>query len=177
LTKTILADGNWLRYAYDGAHRLIEVADNLDNAIQYTLDAMGNRIGESVFDSADVLVKTRTRVYDGLNRLAQDIGGSDPQQQITAYGYDNNNNRLSTLDPLGRTTTQEYDALNRLLAITDPLNGAAAKTRYSYDARDRLGEKWGKRGQGRIVFRIGFGFQENQCEPDNHLAGLLVVSR
>lgn len=69
LTKTTQADGAALNYRYDAAHRLTEVADNLGNRIAYTLDALGNRIGEDVFDPAGRLVKSISRAFDALGRL------------------------------------------------------------------------------------------------------------
>ncbi len=132
LTKVTMPDGAFLRYQYDDAHRLTEVADSQDNVIQYTLDAMGNRIKEDVFDPADRLVKTRQRIYDALNRLYNDIGAAG---QISAYRYDGNGNLAKSVDPLARPTMLGYDALNRLLTSTDPAGGV---TRYAYDAKDRL---------------------------------------
>ena len=132
LTKVTMPDGAYLRYQYDDAHRLTEIADGEDNVIQYTLDAMGNRIKEDVFDPADRLVKTHQRTFDALNRLYNDIGAAG---QTSAYQYDANGNLATSSDPLSRTTALTYDALNHLLTSTDPVAGI---TRYGYDARDRL---------------------------------------
>jgi YD repeat-containing protein len=71
-------DGSTLNYAYDDAHRLVGMADlctgvstagndslrmqlanRFDNKIVYTLDAMGNRTGESNFDPSGALQKTK----------------------------------------------------------------------------------------------------------------------
>ena len=132
LVRVTMPDGSFLRYQYDAAHRLTEIADGLGNVIQYTLDAMGNRIKEDVFDPADRLVRTQRRIYDALNRLYNDIGAAG---QISAYLYDGNGNLKSSIDPLTRTTALNYDALNRLLNATDATGGV---TRYGYDAKDRL---------------------------------------
>ena len=111
-----MPDGSFLRYQYDAAHRLTEIADGLGNVIQYTLDAMGNRIKEDVFDPADRLVRTQRRIYDALNRLYNDIGAAG---QMSAYPYDGNGNLKTSTDPLNRSTALNYDALNRLLNSTD----------------------------------------------------------
>lgn len=66
------------------------------------------------------LARTRSRVYDSLNRLAQEVGAV---AQTTTHGYDGNGNRLTTTDPLDRGTANTYDALNRLLTVTDPVAG------------------------------------------------------
>ena len=132
LVKATLPDGSFLRYQYDAAHRLTEIVDGLGNVLQYTLDAMGNRIKEDIFDPSDRLIRTQRRVYDVLNRRYNDIGATG---QTSAYSYDGNGNLKSSADPLNRTTALNYDALNRLLSSTDAVGGV---TRYGYDAKDRL---------------------------------------
>ena len=74
LTGVDMPDGATLAYVYDAAHRLTEVHDGLGNKIVYTLDSMGNRTAEQAFDPAGVLARTRTREFDSLNRLAQNVG-------------------------------------------------------------------------------------------------------
>lgn len=69
LTRITQPDGATLNYAYDAAHRLTEIADSLGNRIVYTLDPLGNRIGEDIFDPAGRLLKSISRAYDALGRL------------------------------------------------------------------------------------------------------------
>ncbi len=135
LTRVTLPDGSFLAYTYDAAHRPIQIADNLGNRVTYTLDLMGNRTREDVFDPASQLAQTRSRVYSNLNRLVQEIGGTSPATQVTSYGYDNQGNVTSITDPLNRVTVNAYDALNRLKQLTDPANGV---TGYGYDGLDQL---------------------------------------
>src|SRR5690606_4233733 len=92
VTKITQPDGSYLAYTYDAAHRLTDITDGAGNKTHYTLDAMSNRTKEETFDPTSALKKSRSRVYDALNRLQQDIGGSNPSTQITQYGYDNNGN-------------------------------------------------------------------------------------
>jgi len=134
-TQVTLPDGSFLSYSYDAAHRLTSMSDNLGNRIAYTLDAMGNRTKEEVFDPANTLAQTRSRVFNNLNRLAQDLGA---QNQTTTYGYDNQGNLTSIDGPLAGAvdvTTNAYDALNRLIRVTDPNQG---RTQYTYDSIDQL---------------------------------------
>ncbi len=142
LTRIILPDSSFMDYRYDAAHRLIAMTDALGNKISYTLDALGNRIKEDILDPSNALTQQRRRVFDGLNRLAQDIGA---QNQVTAYQYDANGNLLSRTDPLANTTTHGYDALNRLAQVTDSASGIA---RYTYNANDRLIQAIDPRGIG-----------------------------
>jgi RHS repeat-associated protein len=157
LTKVAMPDGSNMFYAYDAAHRLVGMSEQSTGAaplangnliitaanlsgdrIAYTLDNMGNRIKEEHFDPTGVVQKQRTRVIDSLNRLQQDIGGTNPTSQITQYSYDGNGNTLTSTDPLARVTTNAYDAFNRLTSMIDPVNGSAGATIYTYDAANNL---------------------------------------
>jgi RHS repeat-associated protein len=135
LKKVTLPDASYLEYTYDAAHRLTDVTDSDGNRIHYTLDNMGNRTGEQAYDPSNALARTRTRVFDTLNRLQKDIGAAGTAAVTTTYGYDNNGNQTSIAAPLGRDTTQGYDELNRLSSVTDPLSGV---TQYGYNALDQL---------------------------------------
>jgi RHS repeat-associated protein len=138
LTKVTSPDASYVSYTYDAAHRLTDIRDGLNNHIAYTLDAMGNRINEQAYDTASTLVRAHTRVIDALNRLKQDIGGTNPATQITQNAYDGNGNLTSITDPLSRVTTQIYDARNRLTEVRDPFNGSGAPTLYAYNGQDQL---------------------------------------
>ena len=164
LVKVTLPDGSFLRYQYDAAHRLTEIADGLGNVIQYTLDAMGNRIKEDVFDPTDRLVRTQRRIYDALNRLYNDIGAAG---QMSAYLYDANGNLKTTIDPLNRNTAFDYDALNRRLNSTDAAGGV---TRYVYDAKDRLVSVQDPIGLATAYAYDGLGNLTQLSSPDTGIA-------
>jgi RHS repeat-associated protein len=162
-TKVTLPDGSFLSYTYDTAHRLTQIADNLGNRIAYTLDAMGNRTREDVFDPANQLAQTRSRVYSNLNRPTQEIGGTNPSLQITNYAYDNQGNVTSITDPLSQMTTNAYDALNRLTQVTDPANGV---TGYGYDGLDQLTSVVDPRNNTTSYTLDGLGNLAQQTSPD-----------
>lgn len=132
VAKVTLPDGSFLSYGYDEAHRLASITDNEGNRIAYTLDAAGNRTLEQVFDPANTLAQTRSRVFSNLNRVFQELGSVN---QTTEYGYDNHGNVTSVKDPLNRVTSNQYDALNRLKQVTDPGLGV---TQYAYNGLDAL---------------------------------------
>jgi YD repeat-containing protein len=134
LTKVTLPDGSFLSYTYDSAHRLTGMQDNLGNRIAYTLDAMGNRTQEQVFDLGNQLAQTRSRVINNLNRLFRELGA---QNQTTEYAYDDQGNLISVKDPLNNITSSQYDALNRLKQVTSPAPISAA-TQYAYNGLDAL---------------------------------------
>lgn len=132
LTQTTSAVGVTHTFTYDAAHRLTDITDALGGKIHYTLDAMGNRVQEDIKDAQGNVVKTQRRVYDALNRLAQDIGAYN---QTTRYEYDANGNLTQVTDANGHATQHQYDSLDRLIRSTDALAGL---TDYRYDSQDRL---------------------------------------
>ncbi len=75
-------DGSYVQYTYDAAHRLTQIKDGLGNKIVYTLDAIGNRVGESAYDPSNNLARTRSRVYNALNQLYQDVGALGPDDNV-----------------------------------------------------------------------------------------------
>ena len=132
LKKVTLPDNSFLAYSYDTAHRLTSISDSFGGSIAYILDGMGNRTQEQAFDAGGTLAQTRSRVFNNLNQLLQDIGA---QSQTTQYAYDNQGNVTGVTDPLGHSTINTYDALNRLATVTDPGNGL---TQYGYNGIDQL---------------------------------------
>ncbi len=169
LVKVTLPDNSFLTYTYDGAHRLVQVQDGLGNKMVYTLDNMGNRIAESAVDTLGALARTRSRVYDALNRLQRDIGGAGfanpAAAQVSQYAYDNNGNQTTMTDPLARVTTNAYDALNRLIQVTDP-NAPVGLTKYEYDAQDNLTKVTDPKNLATTYSYNGFNELVAQVSPD-----------
>ena len=135
LKKSTLPDSSFLQYNYDAAHRLTGIVDSEGNEISYVVDAMGNRTSEEVSDPSSVLTRTRTRVFNTLNRLAEEIGAAGGPSVTTTYGYDDNGNLTSIDAPLNRDTTNAYDEFDHLTQVTDPVTGV---TQYGYNALDQL---------------------------------------
>lgn len=160
LTKVTLPDGSFLSYSYDAAHRLTGTQDNLSNRIAYTLDLMGNRTKEEVFDPLNALAQTRSRVYSNLSRLFQEVGAS---LQTTEYGYDSQGNVTSVKDPLNQITASQYDALNRLKQVTDPNSGI---TQFGYNGLDALASVSDPRTLVTGYTVDGLGNLTQQTSPD-----------
>jgi len=135
LQQVAMPDGSFVNYVFDAAHRLIEIDDSLGNRMVYTLDAMGNRTAENLYDPSNALTRTHSRVFDSLSRLAQDLTASGSATQATLFGYDANGNQTTINAPLSRNATNAYDELNRLRQVTDANNGI---TQYGYDSNDNL---------------------------------------
>jgi YD repeat-containing protein len=115
-TNIARPDGSVLTYSYDNAHRLIGIKDQLGNRITYTLDNMGNRVKQDVYDPSNNLTQTHRQEVDALNRLYKDIGANN---QTTVFKHDSMDNLTDATDPLNHTTSHNYDSLNRLIQNID----------------------------------------------------------
>ena len=139
LEKVTQANGSFIEYSYDAAHRLTDVRDQLDNHIHYTLDALGNRKGTDIKDVSGTLKRTSTAVFNQLGQLSITIGAAT---QTTDYLlYDNNGNLKHTRDAGLHNSYYDYDALNRLTTTTkdlDVTNGISTVSSYTYDALDNI---------------------------------------
>lgn len=78
LTRITQPDGSYVKYLYDDAERQIGIRDKLGNAIDYVLDAGGNRVSETVKDATGALRRAVTREYDALSRMQREIRGEAP---------------------------------------------------------------------------------------------------
>lgn len=163
LKKVTLPDGSYLMYDYDAAHRLTDLSDADGNHVHYTLDAMGNRTKEESFDPSSALTQTRTRAFNALNQLYQEIGAAGGAAVTTTYGYDNNGNQTSIAAPLARNSTQGYDELNRLTSITDPASGLMS---YGYNALDQLISVTDPRNLTTTYTHNALGDLKQQVSPD-----------
>ena len=167
LTRVTLPDASYIEYTYDNAHRLTEVRDNLGNRVAYTLDAMGNRTREDVYDPSSTLVATRLHEYNSLNRKVKDIGGTSPATQIIQYGYDNQGNLTSIDGPLAGSPNDlsvlAYDALNRLKQVTNSLSGL---TSYGYDGLDQITSVTDPRSLATSYKVSGLADETQEVSPD-----------
>jgi len=145
LTQVTDPDNVVTHYTYDAAHRLTDVTDALGNHIHYTLDNVGNKTAETVYDASNTVKRSIGRTYnalgqltalrDGLNNTVLNAGFTD--------SYDANGNLVHTADALGVQRQSSFDSLNRLITTLDNYNGTDpatqnTTTRYGYDAKDNL---------------------------------------
>ena len=135
LNKITLPDASFIQYVYDNARRLTQVSDSLGDVEAYTLDVMGDRTAENVYDPSGALVRMHSRVFDSLGRIFEEINSAETSAVTTNFSYDGNGNLTTTAAPLYRNTINAYDALNRLSQRTDPGGGI---TQFGYDALDRI---------------------------------------
>lgn len=124
------ANGNKTYYYYDSEFRLVREEDALGNATTYTYDDNDN-----MMSMTDKRGNTWHYTYDDRGNM---ITKEDPidansalyyDTDITTYEYDENNNRVRTVDALGNETLYEYDANDNVTKITEP-NGAETISVY-----------------------------------------------
>lgn len=137
VSSITLPDGSFTSYVYDSAHRLTAVVDSDGNAIHYTLDAAGKRIGEDVRGEDGTLRRALSRSYDAFGKVS---AVADAFGSRAVFSYDANGNMNSATDALGRVTKKDYDARGRLHVLTEDAEGIGATTSVVLDARDAIRE-------------------------------------
>lgn len=160
ITSLTAPNGNQLQYEYDDARRVTATQNSLDERIEYTLDAAGNRTGELIKASDASIKMTLSRTFDELNRVIGLVGAAG---QATAFSYDANGNRLSDTNALNHTTSQSVDALNRVELVTDALNQDVT---YTYDSKDRITSVTDPRGVQTTYEYDAFDNLTSQTSPD-----------
>ena len=72
--KLTRADGSWIGYDYDDAHRQVAVYDQRGSRIDYTLGNAGNKTAERVSDPEGALKRQLSRSIDALGHVQQTSG-------------------------------------------------------------------------------------------------------
>ncbi len=170
VTLVTFPDSSSLGLGYDVAHRLTSVADNLNNRIDYTLDALGNRTAETRKDPAGTLKQSLSRAIDALNRVQTlTAAPSTPTASSWAYQFDANGNGTQTTDPRTQNANQQFDALNRLTVQLQPApqtGGTRPQGSFAYDGRDALKQATDPRSLATTYTVDGLGNLTQEVSPD-----------
>ncbi|OUM04315.1 RHS repeat-associated core domain-containing protein [Variovorax sp. JS1663] len=153
-------DGLSLSYTYDAAHRLTGWSNNRGERGSYTLDAMGNRVGEQVRNSASAVAWTVARSINNLNRLAASTDGSN---QTRSFAYDANGERVSETNGLNQSARYGLDPLRRVTAITNAANATAT---LGYNALDAVTRASDFKGVTTTYARDALGNAMSETSPD-----------
>ncbi|MGE3298671.1 MAG: RHS repeat domain-containing protein, partial [Porticoccaceae bacterium] len=141
-------------YAYDRDDRLIQTTvshqpsdtSTPDERSDWTLDAVGNRLTETVTRLADnTTTSNKSYIYSDRDQLT--LMTDSINQLSVEYSYDQNGNRVSrTVTKQGQppeTTTYTFDARDRLTGVQPnaPNTANAPTIAYQYDADGRRIER------------------------------------
>jgi RHS repeat-associated protein len=160
LATALLPNGYAVSYTHDAAARLVAVQDNRGASVQYTLDAMGNRVREEVKDALGNLALVTSRAVNAFNRVVTVQGATG---QTTQLGRDANGELVSETDPLNQTTRQALDALRRPTATTFPDNTSAAQ---AWNALDQVTQVRDPKGVQTGYAVNAFGEVMGESSPD-----------
>jgi RHS repeat-associated protein len=171
------ADGITLRFEYDAAGRLIQVANPSNHRLRFTLDAAGNRIADEGYDT--LFLKTQIkRTFDALGRVETETHANNA---VTQYTYDERGRPTGVTDADGRHDTGSYDALGRLRESIQDIGGVGASSEASYDPLDQLTSIEDAKGLTTHYLATGLGDVGSTDSPDSgesadehDVAGLLV---
>ena len=179
--RITLPDGEYLRYAYDTAHRLTDVIDQAGNTLHYTLNSSGDRLQEDVKTTTGTLKRTMSRVYNLYGELS---AIKDAANNPTGLTYDGLGNPDRTTDALGRVIDQDYDPLRRLVRSMQDANGLKAQTDVKYNARNQITQITDPNRLSTFYRYNGFGEQIQLESPDTSItdygydtAGLLATKK
>jgi RHS repeat-associated protein len=165
LTQIKIPDATHSDYTYDNAHRLTKVTNANSEYVSYTLDAMGGRTEEDIYNSSSTRTRKHTRTFDALERMLTDVGWKDSSTALTTtYAYDAQGNATSITDRRGHATGQSFDALNRLHQVTDRLSHT---TTTVYDDHDRVTSVTDPNSHATSYTREGFGYPIQIVSPDS----------
>ena len=160
ITQIISPDGSQINNTYDAARRLIAIEDGQGNRVDYTLDAMGNRLSEQISNANGDIIRSLSHAYDELGRL---ITTTDALGNETHYSYNVNDQQTGLDDALNRNTGQSYDALGRLVRMVDPEGNEVT---YSYDAQDNLTSVTNAKGDTTTYTYDGLNNLLTETSPD-----------
>jgi RHS repeat-associated protein len=160
--RVIQPDGTATTYAYDGAQRLIGIADDEGNRVDYILNAAGDRTQEDTRDPTGTLRRALSWTY---NTLGQVQAQTDAYGRSTGYAYAGGNLDQTT-DALGRVSDNTHDPLNRLTRTLQDMNGIAVDTRFEYDALDNLTKVTDPNGLNTTYGYNGFSDLTQLQSPD-----------
>ena len=131
ITMITEPNGAWTSFTYDGARRLIGMANADGDSATFTRDAMGGATQVVLKNGAtNATAFAKTQTFDVLDRLLTMVG---VDSQTYTFGYDRTDNVTSVADPRSYVFSNGFDALNRLISQTNENNETVNLTRSRVD--------------------------------------------
>ncbi len=149
-----------LSYSYDAAHRLTGWSNTRGESGSYTLDAMGNRVGEQIKDSTGAVAWIAARTINNLNRLS---ARTDGPNQTNSFAYDANGELVTETNGLNQSTQYGLDPLRRTKAITNAANATAT---LAYNALDAVTQASDFKGVATAYARDAQGNATSESSAD-----------
>lgn len=123
-------DGHTTHYTYDASGDLTSVSDPLGDTTTYGYDLIGRKTSMTRplgnVAGGNPTKYTTTMTY---NAFGKTTAITDAEGNLTTFGYDANQNLITTTNPLGRQTITTYNADNERSGVTRP-DGSVATTGY-----------------------------------------------
>ena len=154
LVKLTRPDASYVQFEYDPAHRLTAIVAQDGSRLAYTLDNAGNRIHEAITaPGGGAALYSRSRTFDALGRLWQDIGAYNQTvthqydakgnltqtdgartdvADLTAHGYDPLDRLVQTLNADGGVEQIQPNALDQTARVVDPAGQATVYTHNAF---------------------------------------------
>ncbi|ODU13285.1 MAG: hypothetical protein ABS91_01175 [Thiobacillus sp. SCN 64-35] len=154
LVKLTRPDASFVQFEYDPAHRLTAIVAQDGSRLTYTLDNAGNRIHEAITaPGGGAALYSRSRTFDALGRLWQDIGAYNQTvthqydakgnltqtdgartdvADLTAHGYDPLDRLVQTLNADGGVEQVQPNALDQTARVVDPASQATVYTHNAF---------------------------------------------
>jgi RHS repeat-associated protein len=146
-------------YKYDDAQRVTGWSDNRGNAGSFVLDAAGNRVQESISDSASTQAFSLQRTINSINRVAAETMGAN---LAMTYQYNKNGDLIGGTNALNESFSYSYDGSRRLSSIGNPLGYAS----LAYNAFDAITEARDFKSIKTSYVRDIWGNAKQEASPD-----------
>jgi YD repeat-containing protein len=160
LTRITRADGSFLAFSYDVAHRLHAIENGAGERIEFELDAAGNPVRQLVRSANGSLERELEKEFDALGRLHKEKGSYD---QFVRLDYGSDGYTSSVVDALDRASVPGFDNLGRLVSVLDADDEVAA---FGFDGEDRITRVVDQRGVATEYIYDGFGSLKQLTSPD-----------
>ena len=124
-------DGTSLTFIYDGSNRVSTITDALGNVTTFAYDTANAKTSVTAngqatvyaYDANGQLLSVTAPAVNGSNpvtKYSYNANGeltllTDPDGNVSSYGYDASGNQTTAFDGAGNQTTRTFDAQNRLL--------------------------------------------------------------